>query len=158
MDAQNSPSTSGDPLGRFASYRFADDAEYQQGLAGILSSGALQGKSEDEQEELMLRSEVFYFNRVSGASLDLDAARAIRNGRKLGIDFAPAPVAPPPQLPPKDKEQITLTFAQIKELIEQGKTDNIPNNKVIPNVLSSETPSESRTSVRKKPWEAEATA
>ena len=73
---------------------------------------------------------------ISGASLDLDAARAVYNGRKLGIGFAPAPPAPAPQLQTKDQEQITLTFAQIKELIEQGKTENIPNTKVIPNVLS----------------------
>lgn len=73
---------------------------------------------------------------VSGASLDLDAARAFRNGRKLGISFAPAPTVPAPQLQARDPEQTALTFAQLKELIEQGKTDDIPNNKVIPNVLS----------------------
>jgi hypothetical protein len=30
----------------------------------------------------------------------------------------------------------TLTFAQLKALIEQGRTDEIPNNKHIPDVLS----------------------
>ncbi|KAI1790101.1 hypothetical protein LXA43DRAFT_1018334 [Ganoderma leucocontextum] len=157
MDAQNSSTPSHDPLGRFASYPFADDAEYQQGLIGILSSGSLEGKSEEEREELILRSQVFYFNRVSGAPLDLDAARAFRTGCKLGIGFAPTPAAPAPHLQAEDQKQ-TLTFAQLKELIEQGKTDEIPNNKLIPNVLSSETPSESKTSVRKKPWEADANA
>lgn len=29
-----------------------------------------------------------------------------------------------------------LSFAQLKTLIEQGRTDEIPNNKTIPNVLS----------------------
>lgn len=29
-----------------------------------------------------------------------------------------------------------LTFAELKSLIEQGKTDNIPNNKIIPDTLN----------------------
>ena len=33
------------------------------------------------------------------------------------------------------EEPATLTFAQLKELIEQGKTDQIPNNRTIPNEL-----------------------
>lgn len=34
------------------------------------------------------------------------------------------------------EETGTLTFAELKTLIEQGKTDGIPNNKVIPNILN----------------------
>jgi hypothetical protein len=34
------------------------------------------------------------------------------------------------------EEPQTLTFAQLKALIEQGRTDEIPNNKHIPDVLS----------------------
>lgn len=34
------------------------------------------------------------------------------------------------------EEPRVLTFTELKELIEQGKTDQIPNNRVIPNVLS----------------------
>ena len=34
------------------------------------------------------------------------------------------------------QEPPTLTFAQLKELIEQGRTDEIPNNKKIPDILS----------------------
>lgn len=30
----------------------------------------------------------------------------------------------------------TLTFAELKALIEQGKTDGIPNNKLVPNILN----------------------
>jgi hypothetical protein len=30
----------------------------------------------------------------------------------------------------------TLTFMEIKELIEQGKTDDIPNNRIIPDILN----------------------
>ena len=33
-------------------------------------------------------------------------------------------------------EPRALSFAEIKELIEQGKTDQIPNNRVIPDELS----------------------
>ena len=33
-------------------------------------------------------------------------------------------------------EPRTLSFAELKELIEQGKTDQIPNNRVIPNDLN----------------------
>lgn len=34
------------------------------------------------------------------------------------------------------EETHILTFAELKALIEQGKTDGIPNNKLIPNILS----------------------
>lgn len=37
---------------------------------------------------------------------------------------------------PVGGETHTLTFAELKALIEQGKTDGIPNNKLIPNVLN----------------------
>lgn len=66
----------------FATYQFANDPEYQvrcdgamyvarmayigaikQGIAGITASGALDGKSEDEKADILLRSEVFYFNQ-----------------------------------------------------------------------------------------------
>jgi hypothetical protein len=70
------------------------------------------------------------------------------------------------------EESRILTFAEIKDLIEQGKTDQIPNNKYIPNVISvcdgglsckhvltvaltsqDALPSESTAQLRKKPWE-----
>ena len=62
-----------------------------------------------------------------------------------------------------------LSFAELKELIEQGKTDGIPHNRIIPDELNvrslsyiwllltpkmqTEKPSESKTAIRRKPWE-----
>jgi hypothetical protein len=46
-----------------------------------------------------------------------------------GDTNTPAPAAE------TDKPEV-LTFAQLKELIEQGRTDEIPNNKHIPDVIS----------------------
>jgi hypothetical protein len=69
-------------------------------------------------------------------------------------------------------ESRTLTFAELKELIEQGKTDQIPNNRPIPEAINvscifmlvcipsfiyslpqDAAPSESTAPTRKKPWE-----
>ncbi|KAI0037044.1 hypothetical protein K488DRAFT_81539 [Vararia minispora EC-137] len=50
-------------------------------------------------------------------------------------------------------EPRALSFAELQELITQGKTDQIPNNKHIPDVLNDTPPSESVAAPRKKPWE-----
>ena len=77
---------------------------------------------------------------------------------------------------PTDKAR-TLSFAELKALIEEGKTDQIPNNRQIPNELNvggcglsypctnvlialhvgdqHTPPSQSTATARKKPWEAE---
>lgn len=47
----------------------------------------------------------------------------------------------------------TLTFTELKALIEQGKTESVPNNRLIPNVLNDAPPSENIVQIRKKPWE-----
>jgi hypothetical protein len=68
------------------------------------------------------------------------------------------------------EETRVLTFSELKELIETGRTDQIPNNKAIPNVLNvgsplvsllhglltvlkDTPPSEAILLARKKPWE-----
>lgn len=43
-----------------------------------------------------------------------------------------APPARDDPLPAVDNENRVLTFAELKEMIETGNVDNIPNNKVIP--------------------------
>ncbi|TFK85633.1 hypothetical protein K466DRAFT_494363 [Polyporus arcularius HHB13444] len=126
---------------------------WKQGIAGILSSGVLEGKTDEEKRDILLRSEVFYFNRLSGSSVTVEEARIARAGQT-----AHASSQAPSQASSTEEEPQTLTFAQLKTLIEQGRTDEIPNNKVIPNVLSSDPPSESQAEVRKKPWEINAAA
>ncbi|EIW53607.1 uncharacterized protein TRAVEDRAFT_31677 [Trametes versicolor FP-101664 SS1] len=142
----------------FATYQFANDPEYQQGIAGITASGALDGKSEDEKADILLRSEVFYFNHLTGSSLTVEDARLLRQSlsatrsEESQSAASVAPVAIP--VPTSDAEEPQmLSFAQLKALIEQGRTDEIPNNKTIPNVLSSAAPSESTVAPPKKPWE-----
>lgn len=61
----------------------------------------------------------------------------------------------PPSSIPEDGEARPLTFAELTMLIEQGKTDDIPNNKVIPDTLNDAPPSASIALVRKKPWEVD---
>ncbi|KAI9060835.1 hypothetical protein FKP32DRAFT_1020638 [Trametes sanguinea] len=156
------PSASDSVLQQFAAYPFATDEEYQQGLAGILASGALEGRPEEERAEILLRSEVFYFNRRTGSSLTLEDARRARQhgGHEPAAPHAQAATASTANAPSSEREEEPpmLSFAQLKALIEQGRTDEIPNNKVIPNVLSPEAPSESKASPRKKPWEVNAAA
>ncbi|OSC98132.1 hypothetical protein PYCCODRAFT_1418389 [Trametes coccinea BRFM310] len=147
---------------QFTAYPFATDEEYQEGLAGILASCALEGRSEEERADILLRSQVFYFNRRTGSSLTMEDAR---RARQLGDhestqphgQVATASTAHAPS-DTREEEPQMLSFAQLKALIEQGRTDEIPNNKVIPNVLSPEAPSESKAPPRKKPWETNATA
>ncbi|KAI0779045.1 hypothetical protein BD413DRAFT_464704 [Trametes elegans] len=156
--SNRAPASSRQPsaLEQFASYPFAADDEYQKGVLGIIGSGMLQGKSEEERSEILLRSELFYFNRVKGTSLSLDDARKARQigllgGAKQepGITSATTTAS----ASGTGQGQHMLSFAQLKDLIEQGRTDEIPNNKTIPNVLSSAPPSESKVAPRKKPWE-----
>ncbi|KAJ8463906.1 hypothetical protein ONZ51_g9948 [Trametes cubensis] len=142
MQEQVAQDTETSVLERFESYPFATDAEYQEGLSGILSSGVLEGKSEEEKADIFLRSEVFYFNRRTGSSISMEEARIARKHKALGEESNP----------------VMLSLAQLKALIEQGRTDEIPNNKIIPNVLSTEAPSESKAAPRKKPWEVNASA
>lgn len=44
------------------------------------------------------------------------------------------PLEPPAS--PEPEEPRVLSFAELKELIESGRVDQIPNNKVIPEKLS----------------------
>ena len=74
---------------------------------------------------------------ISDVPITLDEARAAKKNSRNGvISAASTSATTSPQPLPEDQGQQTLTFAQLKELIEQGRTDEIPNNKVIPNILS----------------------
>jgi len=121
----------------FKEYPFSTDETYQQGLASIIADGVLDGKTEPEREEMLRRTELFYFNRITGQALTFEMIRdAVPTNSTAIAD-----------------ESRTLTFAELKELIEQGKTDQIPNNGPIPEAINDATPSESTAPTRKKPWE-----
>jgi len=47
----------------------------------------------------------------------------------------------------------TLTFAELQALVEQGRTDDIPNNRQIPDAINEAPPSQSNAPQRKKPRE-----
>ncbi|KAH9941527.1 hypothetical protein B0H21DRAFT_824361 [Amylocystis lapponica] len=155
-DGQGSPV---DPLQLFASYPFSTDSTYQQGIQSIVASGALDGQPQDDRENVLLQSQIFYFNRITGHSLSIDAVRRSRPVRDSSVPAVsrttPTTSTSPPALHATDEggEPRTLSFAELKELIEQGKTDQIPNNRTIPNELNQKTPSESQATARKKPWE-----
>jgi len=84
---------------------------------------------------------VFYFNRVLGGSITIEQAREYE--ASLKSDPASA----------TNDETRVLSFAELKELIETGNVDKIPNNKVIPEGVNDAPPSQSIAPTRKKPWE-----
>ncbi|KAJ7291305.1 hypothetical protein C8J57DRAFT_1272188 [Mycena rebaudengoi] len=154
--------TNVDPLHRYAMYPFSTDDEYQSGLASIIAGGALDNNPPEEiKEEILRRTRVFYFNSVTGNSITMDEAREYEQSHPSNIPretlpLHQLPVSPsaeeqiPPQEPP-----VILSFAQLQELIEAGKADQIPNNKIIPEEINDAPPSTSTAPARKKPWETE---
>jgi len=105
------------------------------------------GKSDEEKENALRMSRVFYFNKVTGNSITPGDAlnfESIVDGDDL--------TEQQPRQAAGDCAR-TLTFSELKALIEQGKTENVPNNRLIPNILNDAPPSENATQIRKKPWE-----
>ncbi|KAK0205433.1 hypothetical protein DFS33DRAFT_1328288 [Desarmillaria ectypa] len=126
---------------QFLEYPFDDDQTYQQGLAGILAT--------NPSDAVLLNTQVFYFNRLTGSSITVADVLA-HHEQSTSVSES----APPSHATVSDSEEPKiLTFAQLQELIEAGKLDEIPNNKTISGELNSAPPSQSATSVRRKPWE-----
>lgn len=112
-------------------------------------------------------------HRITGQSLTADEVRVTPDPESTGSSSADEgnvqdPSTAAPNLFPSEPRALSL--AELKELIEQGKTDQIPNNRVIPDILSvrvdlgarqtptlpflqTDSPSESKAPIRKKPWE-----
>ncbi|KAF9645236.1 hypothetical protein BDM02DRAFT_3101690 [Thelephora ganbajun] len=134
----------------FNSFPFDTDQEYQTGLRSILSSNAFNNESNMEKENTLRLSRVFYFNKVTGNSITLDDALSFESSVHLVDRHRPTEQQ---QQQAVGEEPPTLTFAELKALIEQGKTDGIPNNKLIPNILNNTPPSENTGQIRRKPWE-----
>ncbi|KAG0699065.1 hypothetical protein DFH29DRAFT_938296 [Suillus ampliporus] len=139
-------------LRRFFSFPFSSDEVYQQGLVDLLAHDALSGRSESEKAEVILRTQLFYFNRVTNQDLTAEDVR-FHQDTVDSQNFTENMDLSPPSSNYQDSEARLLTFVELTALIEQGKTDNIPNNKVIPDTLNDAPPSTSITPMRKKPWE-----
>jgi len=153
MNIKEAATSEPDTLASYKNFPFSTDEGYQQGLKGILTNGTLDGKSDEEQAHLLRLSRVFYFNRLT--CLSISAEDALRVEQDIIPDVEPA--TDPLQLQTivqEEKASRILTFTEIKELIEQGKTDNIPNNRVVPDILNDGPPSESKARIRAKPWES----
>ncbi|KAJ7253015.1 hypothetical protein B0H12DRAFT_1117056 [Mycena haematopus] len=149
------------PLQLYASYPFSSDEEYQNGLQSIIAAGALANDPpEDVREEILRRTRVFYFNRVTGHAISMDEAREFEHAQRVTGDDASNSALPPAASglgdASADAEPVVLSFAQLQALIEAGRADQIPNNKIIPDELNDEAPSTSTAPVRKKPWEVSA--
>lgn len=137
-------------LRSFFSFPFSSDEVYQvgtccartfllslkllgkQGLADLFSRDALRGRSEVEKAEIVLQTQLFYFNRVTGQNLTAEDVRSHqdRADPRTFTETAPSSSSY------LDRENRPLTFAELKTLIEEGKTDSIPNNKDIPDTLN----------------------
>jgi len=158
---------------RFEHYPFDADLVFQNGLASIVAP--LEGKPIDEVNEMIGRAKAFYWNRSSGEQLNWDDYVRYREEHsgvpqkshleKFSSALASATLDEAAQPPSESTEDATalsaglhgasppLSFSNIAELIVSGQTHLIPNNEVIPDILSEEKPSESHAPIRKKPWE-----
>lgn len=70
--------------------------------------------------------------RITGNSITLEDALSFESGSTCLVDGDRLTE----QRQAAGEETHILTFAELKALIEQGKTDGIPNNKLIPNILN----------------------
>ncbi|KAF7329696.1 hypothetical protein MKEN_00232800 [Mycena kentingensis (nom. inval.)] len=145
-------------LQQYASFPFSDDDEYQSGLATLIADGVFANDPpEDVRAEILRKTRVFYFNRVTGQELSVDDVRVYEEPRPPHSIELPAAAAgettEAANPDAADADPPVLTFAQLKALIEAGKEDEIPNNKVIPEGLNEAPPSVSAAPARRKPWE-----
>ncbi|KAI6128157.1 hypothetical protein EDD16DRAFT_1549717 [Pisolithus croceorrhizus] len=139
-------------LREFYEYPFTSDEVFQQGLIQVLLHSSPRPTSEEEKSEIRLKTQLFYFNRQTGRNLALEDVK----GFPLATPDLPPAVDESVELPEiqgQDKSPRVLSFAELKDLIESGDTENIPHNKHIPDQLNECVPSLSSAPVRQKPWE-----
>ncbi|KAF7440182.1 hypothetical protein PC9H_000526 [Pleurotus ostreatus] len=131
----------------YSTYPFGTDEEFQQGLNSLMAGGALVGKTDEEKADVVRLAQIFYFNRKTSNNITVDAVR----------NYEQAHAVKPPVTPESDSnEPRVLSFAELQELIQSGRVDEIPNNRIIPDTLNEAPPSESKTPAKLKPWEKEA--
>ncbi|KAI0267404.1 hypothetical protein BC834DRAFT_76507 [Gloeopeniophorella convolvens] len=126
-----------DPLNLYTTHSFTDDQAYQAGLSSLVSGGALDGLSDEDKEDLLRRSRVFFFNQTYGHSIsESDAKEAEERAHTTSAHTVPRDMSSTSGDPADQEVPRTLTFAELQALIDQGKTDQIPNNKHIPDALN----------------------
>ncbi|KAF8644631.1 hypothetical protein AX16_008366 [Volvariella volvacea WC 439] len=155
----------------YAQFSFDTDEGYQQGLVNVLANlESNPNVTPDTREEVLLKTRVFYFNRLTSHSLTIDEAKTIEHSRVLAQSQVTAASSLPPHeagvaLPSSAESTLqdqgaadtrdtrVLTLAELQYLIQTNQVDQIPNNKKIPDALNSAPPSESKSVAPKKPWE-----
>ncbi|KAI9513473.1 hypothetical protein F5148DRAFT_7520 [Russula earlei] len=138
-----------DPLNVYAAHSFENDKSYQAGLSTLYSSGALDGLSGEAKEDFLRRSRVFYFNQTHGYNISETNAKHVESEVERACAQSISEAIPETG----HETPRTLTFSELQALIEQEKTNDIPNNKHIPDAINEAPPSQSKTPQRKKPWE-----
>ncbi|KAI0273880.1 hypothetical protein BGY98DRAFT_1099380 [Russula aff. rugulosa BPL654] len=143
-----------DTLTAYAAHSFENDRSYQAGLSTLYSSGALNDLPDEAKEDFLRRSRVFYFNQSYGCNISESDAKQVEGDRAYVHSTAEATIIQDQEVSLSVPEAPrTLTFAELQCLIEQGKMDEIPNNKHIPDTINEAVPSQSSAPQRKKPWE-----
>jgi hypothetical protein len=95
----------------------------------------MSGKTDVEKAETILRTQLFYFNRMAGQNLAIEDVRSHQNtvnSQNITVTTDLSPLSSNSGT----GEARLLTFAELTMLIKQGKTDDIPNNKFIPETLN----------------------
>ncbi|KAG6890240.1 hypothetical protein C0992_002768 [Termitomyces sp. T32_za158] len=145
-ESGHSASSYTSPLESYVAYPFTSDETYQvwktkpkQGLESLVAGGAIvDNLTTEEKEETLRRIRVFYFNRVTGNTLSVEEVRLYEMSKKAvqhseGENQRNEDEATSTKT---SAEARVLTFAELQDLIESGKVDEIPNNKVIPEGLN----------------------
>ncbi|KAI0039121.1 hypothetical protein FA95DRAFT_1504616 [Auriscalpium vulgare] len=156
LETQATQTSHSDAVLRYANHPFATDDVYLQGLSGIVSNGTVEGLDDEGRQRVLRKTRVFYFNQLTGSSITEEEAEAAEGTRRTHADStSPVSLSNTTDLSgTPNEESRTLSFAELQLLIEQGKTDQIPNNKHIPEELNEAPPSQSISNTRRKPWEA----
>ncbi|KAG5637210.1 hypothetical protein H0H81_005373 [Sphagnurus paluster] len=138
------------PLERFAAYQFDSDETYQQGLASLIDGGAFSGNPTPENKE---ECRLLKLSRCSVTGNDITSEQVLAYELSLRKPSDVALSESTSIFASHSHEARNLTLAELQEMIETGRVDQIPNNKVIPERFNDAPPSHSIAPARKKPWE-----
>jgi len=135
----------------------------------ILSSSS--GLGEAEVFDVTGRARAFYYKKVSGQEVDWSEYLKYKQNQSQSIQVETASSANVPPDASEDPQLATqkpshnapsilngapapISFSELADLIVNNQTHLIPNNEAVPSILNEETPSASKATIRKKPWEA----